>query len=136
MLQRGPAQRVVGLNGFSPHLLLCDPTAAATALPVAAARAGPVATNIIDARASSGRLLRSIAIEKPKNRDKLGPERSVCYDFLRNAASTCFLMSPKFRPSVLSSSSVRRRNGTRTTLCANFTFSQYWPNFVPPGTWK
>jgi TPR repeat protein len=45
--------------------------------------------------------------------------------FLRNALSTCFLMSPKFLSSVFSSASVKSRNGTRTTLSANFTFSQY-----------
>ena len=44
-----------------------------------------------------------------------------------NASLTCFLMSPKFFPMNCSSSFVRMRNGTRTTLFSNFTLSQCWP---------
>ena len=62
--------------------------------------------------------------------------RRGVYVFLRKALSTAFLMSPKFFPSIFSSSSVISRKGTRSRLCANCTFSQYWPYFVPPGMWK
>src|SRR5205085_10177065 len=56
--------------------------------------------------------------------------------FFRKALSTCFLMSPYFFPTSFSSSSVKSLNGTRTTLLANFTLSQYCPYLVPLGTGK
>src|SRR5687768_13033825 len=56
--------------------------------------------------------------------------------FLLNASSTCLSMALKFFCTNFSSSSVRILKGTRTTLFANFTLSQYWPYAMPPGILK